>query len=649
MTVASPNAIRPAKRVGAKRARIKASASAPAAAAERVHAYARAVVSGEIVAGRYVVAACRRHLADLERGTERGLVWRAKSAEAWITFFEQVLYIKEDTPFLLQPFQVFIIGSLFGWYRSDGCRRFRYFYGEMGKGNGKTPLAAGIGLGGLVMDDEHAPEIYSAAAAKEQARICFHDALQMVQASPELRGLVQVLTNSLTVPARYARFMPVSSEDKTHHGKRVHMCVLDEIHAHNTGAVARAMVAGTKNCKNALVTIITNSGSDRNTICWEYHETARQILEGTIEKDDWFCYVCTLDPCPQCLAMNKRQPDPKCRHCDDWQNPATWIKANPGLGTILLRRYLEERVDLAKKMPSEMNDVLQLNFCQWTDTDVGWANMYAWNNRCRREGLRIEDYAGRTGSVAMDAANKVDITSLVVVFEAKPGSGKLDPAQLDIAAQTALAAAAGDSLEAQVADVNPAATLADVIREIAAAGYVCFHRAFVPADMVANSTQRNHELYRQWERAGRLIVTPGARTDFGRIEEELRAWRALFKFSRFSFDPRELAYFAQRIAVWADFPIVEVTQSPQMISQPMKELEALICAGLMGHDGDPVLTWGVGNVIQKTASSGNLTKYYFPGRATAEGKIDPAASLIMALDGALRVPEPQGEPGLMFL
>ncbi len=674
----------------ARRAPRRPSAAAPVppppapAKVARVHAYARAVVAGEIVAGRYVVAACRRHLADLARSgldahgrpfvspspplplspssdlspssalspaSSSTLVFRPDKAEGALEFFEDVLHLEDGKPFKLEEFQVFILGSIYGWYRiiDDGTqrRRFRFLYAEIGKANGKTPMAAGMGLYGLVVDHEIAPEIYSAAAAKDQAMICFKDAVQMVQASPALAGLVEALTGSLTIPARHAVFRPLSSEDKGQHGKRVHVGILDEIHAHKSAAMARAIIAGTKARQNALIVLITNSGSDRTGICWNYHETSRKVLEGTVEKDDLFAYVCALDPCPTCLDMGKRSPDPKCPRCDDFRNPATWIKANPRLGAPEVRRYVAERVELARSMPSELNDILQLNFCTWTQSDVGWVNMYAWHNLCLREPMRLADFAGRSASVAMDAANKVDITSMVAVFERTPGSGKLDPTALNHAAQAALAASLGAAAATLTAGT---ATLGDSIRDLAASGYACFAAHFVPADMVANADGPNHELYREWRTAGKLIVTEGARTSFARIMAELAAWRALFRISRFSFDPREMSYFVEQLSQqpWCDFPLVEVSQSPQMISQPMKELEALINSGLLAHNGDPVLTWMMGNVIQKSTQTGSQTKAYFPARPNESSKIDGAAALIMAVDGALRTPAPEGEAGVMF-
>src|SRR5690606_7983228 len=117
--------------------------------ADPATAYARDVVAGRIIAGPHVRDACRRHLRDLEDGPGRGLAWVVKDAERAIRYFRTVLKLNggehEGRPFELEPSQAFIVGSLFGWKRADGSRRFRIAFVEEGKGNGKSPLAAGIG------------------------------------------------------------------------------------------------------------------------------------------------------------------------------------------------------------------------------------------------------------------------------------------------------------------------------------------------------------------------------------------------------------------------------------------------------------------------------------------------------------------------
>ena len=162
--------------------------SPDATAAGAVADYARSVISGETIANRYVRLACERHLADLATGSARGLRFDAEKAGRAIRFFSFLRLAEgsfEGRPFLLQPWQAFIVGSLFGWHTRDAdgewVRRFRNAYVETGKGSGKTPMAAGIGLFGMVGDDEAAAEIYSAAAVRDQASILWTDARRMVE------------------------------------------------------------------------------------------------------------------------------------------------------------------------------------------------------------------------------------------------------------------------------------------------------------------------------------------------------------------------------------------------------------------------------------------------------------------------------------
>ncbi|HEY5496703.1 MAG TPA: terminase large subunit, partial [Syntrophales bacterium] len=133
---------------------------------DRATTYALSVISGEITAGPIVRGSCQRHLNDLEHGHERGLYYDEHAAAEAIAFFEECLCLNggqfEGKPFLLFPWEAFVIGSIFGWKRkSDNMRRFRVAYIETPKGSGKSPLAAGIGIKGLVADNEPRAQIYA--------------------------------------------------------------------------------------------------------------------------------------------------------------------------------------------------------------------------------------------------------------------------------------------------------------------------------------------------------------------------------------------------------------------------------------------------------------------------------------------------------
>jgi phage terminase large subunit-like protein len=202
--------------------------------------YAAAVLSGFIVAGPLVRAAAQRHLDDLKNGAARGLAWKPEAALRAIEFFPDVLCLADGDhagkPFNLGPEQKFIVGSLFGWYMADGYRRFHVAYIEEAKGNGKSPLAAGIGIYMLTADGEAGAEVYAAAAIKDQAKILYRDAVAMVQQSEDLGEILQLHGEKETYNMVNLRsrgfFKPISSEKRGLDGKRVHCALLDEVHEH---------------------------------------------------------------------------------------------------------------------------------------------------------------------------------------------------------------------------------------------------------------------------------------------------------------------------------------------------------------------------------------------------------------------------------
>jgi len=329
-------------------------------------AYAIDVLEGRVLAGKPVRQACERHVQDWNSQKETGLKWRADLAQEAIEFFEEVLTVEvrnEVRPFTLEGFERFIVGSIFGWHNPDGTRRFRTAYVEIGKGGGKTPLAAGIGLYGLVADGEQSPEVYAAAVTAEQARICFRDAARMVERNSDLKQLLEERVSSIYYPGRGGVFRPVSSEHRGLDGKRVHIALIDELHEHMTDLVVEKMRAGTKARRNALIFEITNAGVEMTSVCWQHHEYSLKVLEGTFDDPAWFAYVCALD------------------EGDDWMSDEScWIKANPGLGAILPIEYLREQVRTARGMPTKQAMVARLNFCQWVQQAVTWIPTEEWNS-----------------------------------------------------------------------------------------------------------------------------------------------------------------------------------------------------------------------------------------------------------------------------
>ena len=386
----------------------------------RTDEYALAVVAGEIVAGPHVRNACKRHLLDLEKGHERGLVFDEDAAQFAFEFFEGVLRLSEGQfegrAFELDPSQAFIIGSLFGWKREDGTRRFRRAFIEQGKGNGKSPLAGGIGLYGLASDGEAGAQVYAAAAKKEQAGILFADAVKMVKQSPALKKRLEFSGGegreyNIAHHPSGSFFRPVSRDTgKTGSGPRPYFVLADEVHELPDRKIIEMLERGFKFRRQPLLFMITNSGSDRNSVAWEEHEHAVKVAAGHTEAvndptfvgdvidDTTFSFVCSLDDGD-----------------DPLRDPTCWVKANPLLGVTISETYLRDVVAQAKAIPGQLNGILRLHFCVWTDAET------AWMTRSTLEPALIDfdpkEHVGAKVFIGLDLSQNRDITAKATVVQ----------------------------------------------------------------------------------------------------------------------------------------------------------------------------------------------------------------------------------------
>ena len=382
--------------------------------------YAERVLLGEIVAGPHVRNSCQRHLDDLESAGERGYYFDADAADHTFAFFREQLRLSEGDhegrAFELEPSQKFIVGSIYGWKREDGTRRFRRAYIEMGKGNGKSPMAGGIGLKGMMADGEPGAQIYAAASKKEQAQILFQDAVKMVRkANKELRSRVTISGGHMReYNLAYLRtgsfFKPVSRQaGKTGSGPRPHYVLADEVHEVTDRAILDILGQGFKGRRQPLMLMITNSGSDRNSLCWEEHENAVRVAAGNAHaKDDdphylgdpeavkgsdaLFSYVCGLDVGDDPLT------DPTC-----------WQKANPLLGVTITPDYLQGEVDKALAMPGKLNLILRLHFCVWTDAATAWMTRAALEPSL--SDFDPAEHHGKKAFLGVDLSRTRDITA----------------------------------------------------------------------------------------------------------------------------------------------------------------------------------------------------------------------------------------------
>lgn len=358
--------------------------------------WARDVVAGKVIVCKWVKLACERHFSDLTNAIEKGIYFDDTAALRVIRFIEKLKHTKGEWAgknFMLEPWQKFIIWQIFGWKRADGTRRFRYAYVDVARKNGKTVLSAGVGLYMLFADGEARAEVYSAATTRDQAKICFNDAVAIVQ-STALKNRLKVWTNSITYQATGGTFKPLSSEYKTGDGYNPSCAIVDEFHAHATGGMFDVLKSGMGARRQPLMFIITTAGENKSGVCFAYRTNVMQVIEGVNQDDSLFGIIFTLD-----------EPD-------KWDDPEHWQLSNPNLGVSVSRKYLEEQVLDAKNRPNAVFNVMTKNLNLWVDAAKTWILDDRWM-ACT--GVQ-RDLSGCTAWAGLDLSNVSDITALVLIF-----------------------------------------------------------------------------------------------------------------------------------------------------------------------------------------------------------------------------------------
>lgn len=302
-------------------------------------------------------------------------------------------------PFKLLDWQDRIIRDLFGVVREDGTRQFRTAYIEIGKKNGKSELAAAVALYMLYADDEPSAEVYGAAADRQQASIVFDVAKRMVEMSPALLKRSKILAaNKRLVNYSNAGFYQVLSADVANkHGLNVSALCLDEVHAQPNRNLYDVLTKGSGDARTQpLYFLITTAGNDKNSICYELHTKAKDILRG--RKIDPTFY-----PVIYGLEID-----------EDWHDEKNWYKANPSLGETIQIDRVREAYQEALRNPAEENIFRQLRLNTWVSSTVAWLPEQVFD-----KGNIPIDYdmlKGRECYGGLDLSSTTDISAFVLVF-----------------------------------------------------------------------------------------------------------------------------------------------------------------------------------------------------------------------------------------
>ena len=528
---------------------------------------------------------------DPWRGIEgTGLWFDQEAADRACQFFPECLRHIEGAmagkPFVLEPWQRALIGNLFGWKRADGYRRYREVMLYVPRKNGKTPIAAGICLLVLFCDHEPGAQIICAAGNTEQASLLFRHASGMVGNEPELKSRAMVFAGAAgtngarTIVLRddpASSYKVISSDADTKHGGNLHLALIDELHVQPNADLVDTITTSmaSENRKQPMTIYITTADYDRPSVCNEKYEYACKVRDGAIVNHSFLPVIYEITA------------------ADDWTTEAAWRKANPNLGVSVSREYMEMECKRAQAVPRYQNTFLRLHLNFRTQSDVKWLSLDKWDlggagGRIDEETLRGEECWG-----ALDLSTKIDLTAWVLVF----------PPNL----------------------------------ERCRTWWTVLPRFFAPEVKVKDRKGTGDGVdYSVWVRSGHLIATPGEIVDYEYVKSVVQADAAKFTIRDIGFDQWNATKIATELEEEAgrssDEPLmIEFGQGFRSMSEPTKELEALVIGGKLRHGGNPILRWMAGHVTVETDPAGNIK----PSKKRSKDRIDGIVATVMALGRAM--------------
>ncbi|ERX91942.1 terminase large subunit [Pseudomonas aeruginosa] len=560
-------------------------AKAACANVDKAMAWAKTVLKGKVPACLYIHQAIERHFSDLKKSRSRDypFYFDAEAAEKKLKLIQLLPHTKGEWARLqltisLEAWQLFGLAVTFGWKKkADGFRRFRESYWEVPRKNGKSVIAAGTGISMFVADGEFGAEVYSGATTEKQAWEVFRPARLMVKRSELLIAAAGIEVNASNMNTPADGGRFEPIIGDPGDGSSPSCSLIDEFHEHDNSGQYDTMLTGMGARRQPLMFIITTAGANIEGPCYDKRRQAIEMLSGVVPDDELFAWIWTLD------------------EGDDWTDPKNLAKANPNIGVSVYREYLESQLARAIRSARFTNTFKTKHLNIWVSAKTGFFNMALWK-ACEDKSLTLERFAGEECVLAFDLARKLDMNSMARLF------------WRDI----------------------------DGRRH-----YYCVSpRFWVPEDRVYDEdNKRMAERFQAWLNAGHLYATAGAEVDYREILAEALEANEANPVRESPIDPFGATGISHELDDEGLTPVV-ITQNYTNMSSPMKELEAAIASGWFHHDGNPIMTWCIGNVIGKFLPGND--DVVRPIKQGEDNKIDGAVALIMAI-GRVVAQEPPEE------
>lgn len=510
------------------------------------HRYAQDVVDGKVLASRWIGLSCARHLADLER---TDVVFDERAAERACAFMELLPHVKgrwagQKRNFILEPWQCWIVASLFGWRCRNGSgapgrRRFREAFVLVPRKNGKSMLGAAIGLYAFCADGEFGAEVYTGATTERQAWEVFRPARLMAQRAPGLAEHldITVRAKSLVRLEDGSRFEPLVGNPGD--GASPSLAIVDEYHEHPDERFFDTMKTGMGAREQPLLFVISTAGSLIGGPCHQMQMHCQKVLDGVLPQDDLFSAIYGLD------------------EGDDWREHDAMRKANPNLGVSISEDFLAAQIELAKHQPEKQNAVLTKHFNVWVGARTAWLNMTQW--LACQSSVSEDELRGKPCVIAIDLASRIDVAAVVKIFVTQTTDG--------------------------------------------APRYHIIPRFYLPSPAVM--TARNSQRYLAWSVAGHIQLMDSEEIDFSEIERDIMATANAHDVLEIAYDPWQATQMAQRLEA-EGAQMVEFRNTVGNMSPAMREMEAAIQSGRLTHSGNPVLDWMASNVTARSDAKDNI-------------------------------------------
>ena len=467
------------------------------------------------------------------------------AADYAVMFIESLCHTKgtwAGKPFELIDWQEQIIRDLFGVLKPNGYRQFNTAYIEIPKKQGKSELAAAVALLLLCGDGEERAEVYGCAADRNQAKIVFDVAVDMVRFCPALSKRVKILESQkkITYLPTNSSYQVLSADVANKHGLNTHGVIFDELHTQPNRKLFDVMLQGSGDARmQPLYFLITTAGNDTNSICYEVHQKAIDIAEGR-----------KVDPTFYSVIYGAAEDE-------DWTDPKVWKKANPSLGITVGIDKVKAACESAKQNPGEENAFRQLRLNQWVKQSVRWMPMDKWD-ACAFP-VSEDDLEGRICYGGLDLSSTTDITAFVLVFPPLDEEDK----------------------------------------------YYILPYFWIPEETLDLRVRRDHVPYDLWERQGTLMTTEGNVVHYGYIEKFIEQLGERFNIREIAFDRWGAVQMVQNLEGMG-FTVVPFGQGFKDMSPPTKELMKLVLEEKIAHGGHPVLRWMMDNIFIRTDPAGNI-------------------------------------------